>query len=166
MNYPPPPQEVQQEEQAEPPKPRGPFSRGSMRLTLLLGTGTSTTDTYLILGAGVGYFIVDGLAPGVDYEAWIFGSPVLQRLTPELRYVLHFVPVVKPYVAAFYRHTFVTDYDDWESVGGKAGIYYAPPNGRLFMGLGAVYERLLDCTSSAFVDCDNIYPEVTIGIAL
>ena len=153
-------------EQAEPPAPRGPFSARSVRLTLLLGTGSTQKDTYLILGAGVGYFLVDGLEIGADYEAWLFAEPVLQRLSPETRYVFHMVPVIKPYIGAFYRHTFVSDYDDLNSVGGRAGAYIIPRSSRMYFGAGAVYERTLDCSSSAFVDCDSVYPEVTIGVSL
>ncbi|MEI9935749.1 MAG: hypothetical protein WDO69_00860 [Pseudomonadota bacterium] len=155
-----------QTDQPEPPAPRGPFSAHSVRLTLLLGTGSTRTDTYFIIGGGVGYFLVDGLEVGADYEAWLFAKPVLQRLSPEARYVFHMVPVIKPYIGAFYRHTFVSDYDDLNSVGGRAGIYYVPRSGRIWIGGGAVYERTLDCTSSEFVDCDSVYPEISIGVSL
>jgi hypothetical protein len=149
-----------------PPEERGPFSRGAIRLTLLLGTGSSATDTYFILGAGVGYFLLDGLELGLDYEAWLGGDPVMHRLSPELRYVFHMVPVIKPYIGTFYRHTFVADYDDLDYIGGRAGIFYVPKQSRVYIGGGAVYERLLDCKSNSLVDCDTVYPEIAIGVTL
>src|SRR3954471_9571292 len=113
---PPPPDEPPPPPPPDEPPPRstaGPFARGSIRLSVLIGTGWTTTDEYLILGAGVGYYIADGLELGVDYEAWLFGSPVMQRLSPGVRYVFHMVPVLKPYVGGFYRHTFIgDDYSD------------------------------------------------------
>jgi hypothetical protein len=159
---PPPPEEA-------PPPPRrsaGPFSRGSVRLSLLIGTGSSINDTYLILGAGAGYYLLDGLELGLDYEAWILAEPVMNRLSPGLRYVFHMVPVIKPYIGGFYRHTFVgNDIEDWDSLGARGGIYYVPPNGGLYVGGGAVYEHLLGCTNSTFVDCDDVYPEIFVGVS-
>ena len=152
----------------EPPPPRrsaGPFARGSVRLSVLIGTGSSAYDTYLILGGGAGYYLLDGLELGLDYEAWFLADPVMHRLSPGLRYVFHMVPLIKPYIGGFYRHTFVgSDIEDWDSLGARGGIYYVPPNGGLYVGGGAVYEHLLGCSNSAFVDCDDVYPEIFVGV--
>jgi hypothetical protein len=152
----------------EPPPPRrsaGPFARGSVRLSVLIGTGSTINDTYLILGGGVGYYLLDGLEFGLDYEAWILAEPVMNRLSPGLRYVFHMIPVIKPYIGGFYRHTFIgSDYEDSNSLGVRGGIYYVPPNGGLYVGGGAVYEHLLGCTNSAFIDCDSVYPEIFVGV--
>jgi hypothetical protein len=164
-NEPPPPPPEPAPPPEEPDRSAGAFAGGSTRLSLLIGTGYTPTDNYLILGAGVGRYLADGLELGLDYEMWIFAEPVMHRLSPGLKYVFHMVPVIKPYVGAFYRHTFVNDYDDLNYVGGRGGIYYAPKNGRMYVGGGAVYEHLLDCTDSAFVDCDSVYPEIFVGIA-
>jgi hypothetical protein len=146
----------------------GPFSKGSIRLTLLIGTGTTVNDTYLIIGGGPGYFIVDGLEVGLDYEAWIFAEPVMHRLSPETRYVFHMIPVIKPYVGVFYRHTFVTGdrYDDMDHVGARGGLFYVPKGGRVYVGGGAIYERLMDCEDGALVDCDEVYPEIFVGVSI
>ena len=152
-------------ELAEPPPARGPFSRGAVRLTLLLGTASTRNDNYFIIGAGLGYFLVNGLEIGLDYEAWLFANPVLHRVSPEARYVFHMVPVIKPYAGIFYRRTFVTDADDYNQVGGRLGAYYVPRSGRMYIGGGAVYERRLDCDSNEY-DCDSWYPEISFGISL
>jgi hypothetical protein len=165
---PPPAPEPAAPEPDEPPSrsDAGPFSRGSVRLSLLIGTGSSVTDTYLILGAGLGYYLIDGLEVGLDYEMWILADPVLHRLSPETRYVLHFVPTLKPYVGVFYRHTFVGDgIDDFDHVGGRLGAYIMPSASRMYVGAGAVYEHLLDCDDTSWYDCDAVYPEITIGIS-
>jgi hypothetical protein len=143
----------------------GPFSKGSVRLTLLLGTGTTVADTYFILGGGLGYFVLDGLEFGLDYEAWLFGSPVMQRLSPETRYVLYMVPTIKPYIGFFYRHTFIKNYDDFDYLGGRLGVFVAPERSRAYFGGGAVYEHMLKCKSGDYIHCDDWYPEVSIGVA-
>ena len=154
-------------EQTEPPAPRGPFSQGSVRLTLLLGTGYSRDDTYFIIGGGLGYYLVNGLEVGLDYEAWLFASPVMHRLSPEARYVFHMVPLIKPYAGVFYRRTFVMeDNPDYNQVGARLGAYYVPRSGRMYIGGGAVYEKTLDCTDSKYLDCDSWYPEISVGISL
>jgi hypothetical protein len=165
---PPPPEESAPPPPPEEPRPRrsaGPFARGSIRLSFLIGSGWTTTDEYLILGAGVGYYVVDGLELGLDYEAWLFGSPVLNRLSPGVRYVFHMVPVIKPYVGGFYRHTFVNGYEDLDYVGARAGLFYVPKGGGLYFGGGAVYEHLLNHCSGQYVDCDDVYPEIFVGVS-
>lgn len=161
-----PPPPVLEEESAPPRRAPNPFARGSKSVTLMIGTGSTVYEQYMILGLGLGFFVADGLKVGVDYEMWFLGDPVMHRLSPELRYILHMVPTVKPYVGTFYRHTFVTGgYDDLDYVGGRVGVMIVPPNARTFVGGGAVYERLLDCEDDSFVDCDSVYPEVTFGIS-
>lgn len=162
---PPPPPEPEQADDGGGRRSAGPFARGSVRLSILLGTGYTPTENYLILGGGVGYYLLDGLELGVDYEAWILAEPVMHRLSPGLKYVFHMVPVIKPYIGGFYRHTFVNDRDDYDYLGGRLGIYYVPKGGGVYVGGGAVYEHLLDCTDNAFVDCDSVYPEIFVGVS-
>jgi hypothetical protein len=164
---PPPPPPDYEVEDTGPASSAGPFSKGSIRLTLLVGTGSTYRDTYLIIGGGPGYFLFDGFEIGLDYEAWILAEPVMHRVSPETRYVFHMVPVIKPYVGVFYRHTFVTGgYDDYDQVGARGGLFYVPQGGRMYLGGGAVYDRLLDCESTALVDCDEVYPEIFFGVSI
>ena len=164
---PPPPPPPPEDEPSDGGGSAGPFSRGSVRLTLLIGTGSTVTDTYLILGGGPGYFLADGLEIGLDYEGWFLGDPVFHRVSPETRYIFHMVPVVKPYVGVFYRHTFVTGgYEDFDTVGARGGLYIVPKGGRMYLGGGAVYERLLGCDDGSLVECDDVYPEIFFGISI
>lgn len=158
---PPPEPEATVAVEAQAPKGSGLFTKGSKRLSLLVGAGSGAGDEYLILGAGFGYYIVNGLELGVDYEVWLFGDPTLQRLSPGVRYVLELGPI-KPYVGAFYRHTFISDYRDFDQIGGRLGVYLIPRRG-LFAGIGGVYEHLLDCDDDSVVNCDSVYPELTVG---
>jgi hypothetical protein len=142
----------------------GPFAAGNPRLSLTAGTAWSSHDTYIVLGVGVGYFFVNGLEVGLDYEAWVAATPALQRLSPEVRYVFYFVPTVKPYVGAFYRHTFVgSGFPDFDQLGVRGGIYLAPPHSHVYGGGGLVYERVLDCGPLVIVNCDSVYPELFLG---
>jgi hypothetical protein len=163
---PPPPPPSEEVEPPPPSRSAGPFSRGSVRLSLMVGSGFTATDDYLILGAGLGYFLVDGLEIGLDYDIWFLADPVLNRLSPGVRYVFHQIPVIKPYVGGFYRHTFVgSGYEDFDYLGARLGIFYVPQSRGVYVGGGAVYEHMLSCKNSAFIDCDNWYPEIFVGVS-
>jgi hypothetical protein len=166
VDYQPPPPPPSEEE--APPRQRsaGPFSRGSIRLSALVGTGFTSSDDYLILGAGLGYYVLDGLEVGVDYDIWFLADPVLNRISPGVRYVFHMVPAIKPYVGGFYRHTFVSGdgIPDFNYLGARLGIYYVPQSKGMYVGGGAVYEHMLDCNSKVW-ECDNWYPEIFIGVS-
>ena len=82
---------------------------------------TAFGDEYAIFGAGINYYLVDGLAIGGAFETWRGGSPTVSKLTLSTQYVFHQVPRIKPYVGAFYRRTFVTGLDDLDSFGGRVG---------------------------------------------
>src|SRR5262249_37045302 len=143
----------------------GPFAGGRPRLSLSVGTGWSSTDTYLLLGVGAGYFFVNGLEAGLDYEAWVLGSPTCQRVSPEVRYGFYFVPTVKPYVGVFYRHTFVSgNFEDFDQLGVRGGVLFVPERSHFYGGGGLVYERVLDCNRFTPVNCDSVYPELFLGI--
>src|SRR5262249_18005433 len=101
----------------------GPFMQGRMRVSVVLGAGSGGFDSsYLILGGGFGYFVLDGLALEADAQAWLFGDPFTATVTPGVRYVFYQVPKVHPYVGAFYRHYFVDKLDDFDTYGARAGL--------------------------------------------
>lgn len=135
-------------------RPPTPYDQGSIRGAITGGTSGS----YVVLGGGIGYFVVDGLEVGVDMDVWFANDPTITKLSPSLRYFFWMVPVINPYITGFYRHWFVSDAPDLDSVGGSAGIAYVS-GGRFFAGGGVVYERLLSCER----DCDDIYPEFFVG---
>ena len=147
---------------AEPSRPPTPFDQGRVRVSVGLGAGGTTDNRYFVLGGGVGYFVVDGLEVGVGVDAWLGGTPGITKLTPSLRYYLHFVPTVQPYLGAFYRHWFVgDDFPDVDSVGGDVGLV-TQLGGGAFVGGGVAFERIV---STCVDDCWDIYPELILSFS-
>ena len=61
----------------------------------------------------------------------------------------------------------ITDYDDYNQLGVRFGAFYIPNSGRVYVGGGAVYDKILNCGSTVFKDdCDEWYPEIAIGVSL
>jgi len=141
-----------------------PFSEGKTNLSLVLGSGSAFNDDYIILGAGIGYYIIDGLELGVDAQYWFSGDPSIIKVSPQLKYVFLPGSKVRPYVGAFYRRTFVNSdiFRDQNSYGTRAGAYFTSRSG-VYIGGGVVYEKLENCRIS---DCSNTYPEFLISISL
>lgn len=160
-------QTVTQTSTAPPPPPSkgpdpGPFAKGKVRVGFYGGAGSFNNNTYVILGGGLGYFLLNGLEAGLDAEGWLAQSPNIWKITPHLRYVLWQVDPVRPYVGVFYRKTFMGgDWADYESWGGRGGIAYR--KGGSFVALGVVYENFMDYTGPG--DNYTIYPEIAFWIS-
>ena len=138
------------------------FSKGSTSLGVVVGTGTSFSDDYLILGVGVGYYVLPGLELGLDVQHWFSGDPAITKVSPQVRYVFTQPKVIKPYVGAFYRRTFISDLDDADSYGYRAGAYFTANKG-IYIGGGIVYEQYTDC--DRFADCSSTYPELLFTVS-
>ena len=143
---------------------RDPFADGSMRLSVLVGNGYAFDESYLVVGVGFGYFIAKGLELGIDAESWSGSTPGITKISPALRYVVPTNSAVRPYVGVFYRRTMIDNYDDLNSTGGRAGIYFMSGQGSYF-GLGAVYEKYLSCNEAIYRSCSDTYPEIIFAIA-
>jgi hypothetical protein len=138
------------------------FSKGSTSLGVVVGSGSFGREDYLILGVGVGYYVLPGLELGLNVEHWFSGDPAISKVSPQIRYVFTQPKVIKPYVGAFYRRTFIEGLDDADSFGYRAGAYFSANNG-VYIGGGIVYEEYKDC--SRFVDCSDTYPEVILTVS-
>jgi hypothetical protein len=143
---------------------RDPFADGSMRLSVLVGNGYAFEESYLVVGVGFGYFIAKGLELGIDGESWSSGTPGITKISPALRYVVPTNSAVRPYLGAFYRRTMIDNYDDLDSAGGRAGIYFMSGQGSYF-GAGMVYEKYLSCDEAVYRSCSDSYPEIIFAIA-
>ena len=139
-----------------------PFSQGAKRVSVIAGAGSSFNENYLILGAGFGYYVLDGLELGVNWQSWLGGDPDINQITPEINYVFRTKSNFDPYVGALYRKTFISGLDDLEAWGGRAGVYL-PLGPKYFMGIGAVYLDYVDCEERIYRDCSDVYPEITFS---
>ncbi len=139
-----------------------PFQEGSRRLSIVAGSGRNFDNNYMVIGFGAGFFVVDGLELGLDGEAWLGGEPDIYKVSPHLNYVLPIDAQMRPYAGIFYRHIFISDFDDQDSVGLRAGVNFITDR-QWYFGAGVVYETYLDCDESVMT-CDDLYPEVTFAI--
>lgn len=137
------------------------FSKNSTSVSLVVGSGSSFNDNYTILGVGVGYYLLNGLEIGIDAQHWFSGDPSITKVSPQIRYVFTQPKVIKPYVGAFYRRTFIENLDDADSFGYRAGAYFTNNKG-VYIGGGMVYEEYKDCR---FVDCSTTYPEILMSFS-
>jgi len=139
----------------------GPFAQGRKRVAFFGGLGSTLGQQYMILGAGLGYFVADGLEVGLDVEGWLLQDPGIYKLTPQVRYTFYQAGNMKPYLGAFYRKTWIdAPFEDFNSWGGRAGVAYR--SGRNYVAVGVVYERFIDTVGG---DSDNIYPEISFWIS-
>ena len=143
------------------------FSKNSTSVGVVVGSGSAFNDNYVILGLGVGYYVVNGLELGIDLQRWFSGEPSITKVSPQIRYVFTQPKVVKPYLGAFYRRTYYGSYrgidlDDQDSYGYRAGAYFSTDN-RVYIGGGIVYEEYTDCAT--FTDCSSTYPEILFTVS-
>lgn len=141
-----------------------PFSKGDVRTSIIGGWGHAFNDHYFILGAGAGYYVIDGLETGLELEAWLGGEPGIHKISPEIRYVLHSVPSLKPYAGAFYLRTIIERLDDLDSVGFRVGAFLETGNGS-YLGVGVVHEIFLNCDKDVYSSCTETYPEIVFWLS-
>ncbi len=138
------------------------FERGTTNLSVSLGFGSAGGESYYSIGAGIGYWLVNGLGAGLSAETRQGLEPDLTKITPWLEYSFGVSPSVRPYVGAFYRHTSVSGFDDYQTRGYRGGLYLR--SGRnVWAYAGLVQEELIDCNGQpATVSCSDTYSEVGV----
>jgi hypothetical protein len=136
-----------------------PFTQGSARLSIFLGSGTAFNQDYTIIGLGGGYFVADGVEVGLDVETWTGNTPHIEQVSPQVRYVFNVDGLVKPYAGAFYRRTHIESYRDADSVGARAGAFFLAGKNAYF-GAGLVLDNHLNCDRTVYTHCSEIYPEL------
>ena len=98
----------------------------------------------------------------MSLENWSGADPGITNYSPFVQYVIYQASVVQPYVGMFYRHSSVSGQPSFDSVGGRAGIYYSS-GANAYLGIGMVYESYLDCTTAVYGSCSSTYPEITLA---
>ena len=147
---------------AKPGPDPGPFKKGKVRVGFYAGAGNTLSQTYVIIGGGLGYYILNGLEAGVDVEGWVLQDPTFWKVTPQVRYVFWQLNPIRPYVGAFWRKTFAGgDYSDFNSYGARGGVAYR--KGGSYVALGVVYEKYDDYTGLG--DDYTVYPEIAFWLS-
>lgn len=139
----------------------GIFGQGSTQFSLLAGSGDAFNNSYLLLGAGVTYYVVDGVGVGLSYENWSGSSPGINKISPSVQYVFNRRSSLWPYVGGFYRHSVVSGLPGIDSTGARAGVYFAAGHGSV-VGVGLAYESYLNCQTAIYNACSEIYPELSL----
>ena len=148
----------------EPPQPT-PFDRGKFGLSGGAGRQSTFDTSYIVVGLGAGYYVLDGVEVGLAASHYFGDGPSISRVTPSLRYVAQPLfgrsPLI-PYVGAFYDHYFVGGtYGDVDGIGGRAGVIFV--SGQLLLGLGIGVEKYV---TNCAKDCVQVFPDVSIGVSL
>jgi hypothetical protein len=141
----------------------GMFREGSVRASLLFGSGTAFGETYSVIGAGVGYYVVANVELGLDAESWQGAQHRISRVSPQVTYVVPFGEGFRPYAGIFYRRTFISGYEDVSDAGGRAGALFLYGR-KAYLGAGIVYERHLGCERAVYDRCAESYPELIVAI--
>ena len=143
----------------------GPFDKDSVTGTLAIGSAHLFTEDYFVIGIGAGYFLTDGFQAGLDVSIWTGGEPSIYEVTPRLNYVYDNPSSVKPYLGLFYNRTFIENRDDSNSLGYRAG-FYSPVSKNAYIGIGAVYTELQDCSETVYISCSSTYTELSFIFTL
>ena len=143
---------------------QGLYEQGAKRVSVIAGVGRSFDDDYLILGIGAGYFPLDGLEVGVNWQVWLVGDPLINQITPEITYVFRTRSVFDPYIGGLYRWTLISGFDNLAAWGGRAGVNIAT-GARSYVGVGAVALDYTDCSDAEYGSCTEVYPEFTFAFS-
>jgi hypothetical protein len=147
------------------PAQASPFDQGSLGVTVLVGSGQAFNENYTIVGAGIGYYVIDGLRLGLDAETWLGGSIDINKVSPQVQYVYTGAQEMKPYAGAFFRRASIEGLDNLDSAGARAGVYLSSRGG-FYISIGVVREEYLDCDETVYISCSDTYPEITLTISL
>jgi hypothetical protein len=135
--------------------PPSPFQRGTSMGGLMLGFGTSGDQTVFQFGASYGYFVVNGLAPGLETIVRAASNyPTTLELAPFVRFAPWRHYPVAPILVAKAGRLFVDGLDDlWLAGGGGGLVIFASPH--MALTLEYIYVRYFPDTSC--VRCDDAY---------
>lgn len=143
----------------------GMFGQGQTHFLLEAGSGYAFDNNYLILGAGVSYYVRDGLGVGLSYENWSGGGPGINKISPSVQYVFYQASSVQPFVGGFYRHATIAGLPALNSAGVRAGVYVAAGSNSA-ISIGFVQESYLNCDTAVYSSCTESYPEISFTFGL
>lgn len=129
----------------EVPEPPRPFEQGTQQIGLLLGFSSGAGgDSAFSFGASYGYYVLPGLAPGLEVVATAASkSASTLEVSPFLRYVLYRSYALSPFVVAKAGRLFVGEgLDDLTIVGGGGGIVWFISR-NVGLTVSGIYEKYL-----------------------
>ncbi len=138
------------------------FEKGNSAFGVVLGSGYSGNESYMILGVSAEYFAMNGLSVGLGYRGWFGGDPMQNQLTLSSSYYIPLSQKFRPYLGAFGRQTFISGYDDRSSYGGRAGLAVTMSS-NTYVSFGWAYEDYTDCPENW--DCSTNYPEIVFSLS-
>jgi hypothetical protein len=123
-----------------------------------VGTTFAFDEVYGSLNAGVGYMLTSSLEPNVEVSYNFGAEPTLWVARPGVTWYVP-LPIMHPYVGAYYTHWFVSGAGttDQDGVGARAGFSV----GRV-LSFGVTYDRALSCERN----CDIWTPSISAGVSL
>jgi hypothetical protein len=136
-----------------------------MGLSVGAGSTSAFGERYFAVGAGFGYYVLDGLDVGIGGLHQFGDGPSISKVAPSIRYVVQ--PLVGrwpliPYAGVFYNHWFIGDgYADVDAVGSRGGLIYV--SGSILLGLGVAVEHTV---SACARDCWAVYPDLSISLSI
>ena len=144
---------AQQPEAIETEPPPAPFGRGTSLGGLVFGLGTGGGQTVFTFGASYGYFVLNGIAPGLStIVTAASNSPTTVELAPFVRIVPWRHYPVAPILLVKGGRLFVDGFDDlWLAGGGGGLVFFASPH--VAFTLEVIYVRYFPDT--ACTNCDN-----------
>lgn len=143
----------------------GMFSVGHKNFGFHIGQDNAYGNNYTVIGVNVSYFLIDNLSTGLGYQTWLGEDPSINQVTLPLTYHVPIEGMLRPYVGAFYSHTFMGEdkhyeYNDYDSYGGRVGVtMQTSPNSYVSFGwVQEVYDDGVDKESRG-------YPQVSAGFS-
>ena len=138
------------------------FDKGKVNLGVSMGAGSSYGNTYTLLGVSANYFAVDNLSVGISYRGWFGSTPTQTEIALSANYYVPLNEKIHPYAGLFTRHTFISEYEDFQSYGARAGAAVTMSKNS-YIGFGYAYEQYSNCVGDN--ECSTSYPEVVFALS-
>ncbi|MCH9741302.1 MAG: hypothetical protein K0U38_10780 [Epsilonproteobacteria bacterium] len=143
----------------------GMFSIGHKNFGFSISQDSAYGNSYTVMGASANYFLVDNISTGLAYQTWLGDEPSINQITVPVTYHIPLNSTYRPYIGAFYSHTFMGDdgvheYNDYDSYGGRVGLTMQTSSNS-YVSFGWVQEVYDDGVNSE----SRGYPQVSGGFS-
>lgn len=139
------------------------FNQNTQHISGNLGWSDYLDNDYVDFGMGYRYFPWDGLEVGLDFDLLLGNTPIIYRVSPEIRYVFHGLKTFIPYVGVFYQYNYIVDLENLDGLGARAGLY-TPLGDRTYIGYGFSRGQLRRCDTAIYSACSTTTVELNISL--